>query len=345
MKKKTLRLFAIALVLVIFTNSCGISNSIDTDFDDPDSQNDVLYDDAEPDIENNFDDSENEPDGFDINKEDSQEPDGFDMDDEDSQEPNDFNANEEDSQESKEDDDYYIEEIDGFVELKNYSKLSSSLQYCYNSTDDYYDKSNPFRFIWKNANETIPKIRKESTIGITNPWEEVNLVKIDPADAQYMIPMNFWDDLIDDEEMVDNYPDKLSRTIGQYSDNFDFDTGDLLSPGNPLVECNDTDLTEFVNENSFTFFEYATAFSFYGYKLIQGEKDEEFKFGGYVGTEWQEFIATPNVEFYKVYYSNTDSFIEIPTEKTKNGYFSVDFSDLEPGIYYVSTYQTFIELV
>lgn len=95
------------------------------------------------------------------------------------------------------------------------------------------------------------------------------------------------------------------------------------------------------------FFETESSFSgFKGYKLLDGQKNEKFTFGGYVGTEWQEFVATANVEYYKVYYNNGNSPDKIiPTEKTKNGYFSVDFSDLEPGIYYVSTYSTFIELV
>jgi hypothetical protein len=163
-----------------------------------------------------------------------------------------------------------------------------------------------------------------------------------------MVPLNFGDDPTGDD--VDDFPDNLGGnglTFAYPSDNIDFDSGDLLNPGNPLVECNNEDLTKFVNSNCDSFV-YSANFSLYrGYKVVTGDKNQEFTFGGYVGTQWQEFTSKACVEYYKIYANKNGEKITktIPTEKTKDGYFKVDFSSIDSGIYYVSTYNTFIELV
>lgn len=219
--KKVFLSFVIVLSLVLFTNSCAVSSN--SKVDDSNSS-DISNNDFQQD---SFVDAKSGSDKLDLTETLSQ---------------------------TTEDDGEYVEEINGFVELKSYSKRSSHCDACYDTIDDRYNKNNPFVFIWKNANESIPKIRRDSVVGITSPWENIYVIKINTDEARYMVPLNFWYYITDDEEEVEDMPHKLSDTIGLYSDNFEFDTGDLLSAGNPLEECNDQDLTEFVNDNSFAFF-------------------------------------------------------------------------------------------
>lgn len=245
-------------------------------------------------------------------------------------------------------DGFVDEYVDDAVLLKQYSNTCNELNPCYDSENS----ETGFILIWKNTDEIIPKIRRNQIVGITDSYEEVKIVPVGSSSPQYMVPLNFGNNPVED---VDDFPDNLNDNgidFAYSNDNIDFDKGDLLKPGNPLTECNNEDLSTFVNNNCDTFV-YDTNGGGWGlpqyrkYKVVAGNKNQEFVFGGYVYTEWQEFTTKACVEYYKIYANkNGDKLSKtIATKKTKNGYFSVDFSNIEPGIYYVSTYDTFIELV
>ena len=75
--------------------------------------------------------------------------------------------------------------------------------------------------------------------------------------------------------------------------------------------------------------------------LIDAEKDEKFIIGGYKGTEWVEYEFFADVPFW---YQDSYEKVTVPVEKTRNGYFTVDLSGLEPGLYYNSTNDRMIEI-
>ncbi len=244
----------------------------------------------------------------------------------------------------------YITENDkGFVELKQYSNRSgkSDGTCSYESSFDK-NKNNYFIFVWKNANENIPKIKKDSIVGVTSPYSEIKYIPISETKPQYFVPINFF------EDKYNFYGDTLTGTnsLSTYrsEDNIDFsikkDADKLTDPGNPIIECNGEDIGAFIDNNSVCIYKINTMSSD-GYKLIKGEKNQAFTFGGYVGTEWKEFTSKACVAGYSIYRTgNNESITQtIPTQKTKDGYFSVDFSNLDSGIYYITTFNTFIELV
>lgn len=243
---------------------------------------------------------------------------------------------------------YVIKNEDGIVELKSYTSRSNMLNPCY----DTEDSETGFIMVWKNANEIIPKIRKDDKIAIYDTYDEIKVVPVGNAIPLYMVPLNFGSDPVRD---VAEFPVNMEANgihFAYPSDNIDFDSGELLNPGNPLTECNDKDLTSFVNDNSDNFV-YNTNGDGWGlasyrkYKVIKGEKNQEFTFGGYVGTDWKEFTSKACIEYYKIYANKNGDKISksIPTKKTKNGYFTVDFSKFKSGVYYISTYNVFVELV
>lgn len=227
------------------------------------------------------------------------------------------------------------ENADGIVEIRKPEHTKCD------SRNPLKDASgNPFIFIWKNANEEVPKISKNSKVGIYETYGELDFIPIGTAEPQYTVPMNFID-----ERDVDDKPDLFSggifygnQGISHYVDNADFDTGNYLKSGNPLEECNGEKLADFVNANCDTFD---------SFKLIKAEKNQKFEFGYYYGTKWETFFVEACVEYYKVYPKTQDEKITItvPTQKTKEGYYSVDLSTMTPGLYYISTFQCFVELV
>lgn len=231
---------------------------------------------------------------------------------------------------------------DGIVELKSYSETSYELNPC---TTTYSDYSNAYIVVWKHADEPIPKIKKDTTVGIYNTYDSIDIVPIGDTMPQYTVPLNFFDSgfgMGSDDGTVDDFPDELTATTKYFPDK-----NDLMSPGCPLTECNGQELVEYVNSHSSVFY-YEMSYYSVGYKLLNAQKNEEFTFGGYVGTEWREITVPAYLEYYNVHKSNTSQekiTQTVATEKTKNGYFAVDFSGFEPGIYYVATYDTFIELV
>lgn len=229
------------------------------------------------------------------------------------------------------------------IHLFSYSKSSASFNPCYDYVDDAYD-DNVLRYIvcWKNANEMIPKIDKNALVGITDANDEISLLPINGESPTYAVPVNFANNVTREQDDVYSLPDFIDVKS-------DIDGTDLKNQLKQSTECNGQNLKTFINANS-DYFVYRGGTMggplWECYKLLIGEKNQEFTFGGYFGTNWEEMSAVACLEYYKIPENkNENTFQKVKTEKTKNGYFKVDLSGLDSGIYYVSTYDTFIELV
>lgn len=221
---------------------------------------------------------------------------------------------------------------DGVIELKGAG--GRCFHPCYDKS--YYER---YILVFKNVDTTIPKIKKEATIGIyTNNYESILLLPVDVSSPKYTVNMNFYRL---NKELVETRPSIFWSYGSQYTTMPDF-SGRYA----PISECNGIDLETFINKNSEYFYHMRDISSHDGYKLLTAQKNQQFEFGGYVGTKWESFIAKADIEYYKIdAYSDDNENKEIPVEKTKNGYFTVDFSNLKPGFYYILEYDCFVELV
>lgn len=227
---------------------------------------------------------------------------------------------------------------DGVVKLEKYSETAT---YDYPCVKGYTEeeKENPFKLVYKHVDEVIPKISKASTIGIYDEKDEIKLIPLSETTPKYTVPLNFYDNPgpYVDEERVNDFPKCILHfNVGH----FNSDSPLIAAHGTKkLEECNGQDLKTFINSRSNRFHTYGV----YGdeYKIIDANKNEKFTFGGYCNTSWEEFTVKPLMEYYEVY----TSVITIPVEKTKKGYFQVDFSNIETGLYFVVEYNSYIELV
>lgn len=73
--------------------------------------------------------------------------------------------------------------------------------------------------------------------------------------------------------------------------------------------------------------------------MFASEQPASFTCGTYIGTDWTEEVVSIDIPCYIVQNKGfTDEFpgkaeIDLPVEKTKSGYFVIDYSELEPGRY------------
>lgn len=65
--------------------------------------------------------------------------------------------------------------------------------------------------------------------------------------------------------------------------------------------------------------------------VLKATYGEEFSFGYYSGTNFVEDICVADAFYYII--DDRNSYISLPSTKTKDGYFSIDFSELSPGYY------------
>lgn len=238
---------------------------------------------------------------------------------------------------TEQEDDFAPTNKDGVIELQNGD--CRALKPCYDTVPD--DK---YILVFKSVNSTIPKIKKDATVGIyNNNYETIDVLPVDVSHPRYTVNLNFY---FLNKENVHDYPERflLSQNFSAYKGTKD---SQYLALTSPITECNGEDLTKFVNQNSEIFYYMRGITSHDGYKLLTAKKDQQFEFGGYVGTQWESITVKADVEYYKVnaYSDDNEKIKKIPVEKTKNGYFTVDFSGLKSGVYYILTYDTFVEIV
>ncbi len=232
--------------------------------------------------------------------------------------------------------------------LENLSPSSYFLYPCYNSSDD--TRNNAFCFIWKNTNESIPKLNKKDKVGIYKTLDEVELIRVDEK-PNYTVAMNFIKgDGYPKAFQDDGFGSNNISGITNAHNNIDFDVGNIAHNGNPITECNEKELNEFIDANCDLFFYHEPTFGYHsdkGYKLLNAKKNEKFVFGGYVGTSYESFEAKATVEYYKILdvANGNETAFYAPVNKTKNGYFEVDLSEVEPGIYFATDFYQFVELI
>lgn len=231
------------------------------------------------------------------------------------------------------------EYVNDAIILRQYSKTShilGSLGCCY----DYDDSLKKKCYIYKDANEPIPKIKKNSLVGVTDGQEYIEYIYAGYKKPIYMIYANFCYHFGDDKQI---------ETRTAFIDTF-YETGCILKQLDEITEINNEEASTFVKNHSIGVgINYSNLPN--KYIFITGDKNEEFVFGGFPenSSEYTEVKLKASTEVYKCkYVEGNAGFVEpeiIYTQKTKNGYFSVDFSNLPNGIYYIETYQSFIELV
>ena len=184
----------------------------------------------------------------------------------------------------------------------------------------------------------------QKTIAIyTAAYDSVSFVPV-ISEAKYTVGYDFENSIDYDigHVKVSGFPSIITGGIsgiqGQLSPYSSYGFVELTSPGHPIQECNGMALKNFMEENGKEYF--SSGYSYYPHLYIVAEPNETFTFGGYIGTEWVEEELKADVEFYEI-----DGAITIIPEKTKNGYFTLDCSELTPGLYYVIEFDTFVELV
>lgn len=232
------------------------------------------------------------------------------------------------------------ENEDGVVRLNQYTETAHCISgdgllfYGQNRFDNKDDK---FYFICKDVEDKIPSINKSETIGIYTAFYDNELTFIPIMDdPRYTVNLNFGD-IIGDGSGVYNFPKELIRHT--FGGNGDFASSGLIDPGNPLTECNGKDLTDYINSRSIGFY---SLFDGSDYKILEAERNEKFIFGGYVGTAYKTVDIVADKEFYL---AKTNGVFTLPIERTKNGYFTVNLSDVDPGVYYIDEYDTFVRFV
>lgn len=80
------------------------------------------------------------------------------------------------------------------------------------------------------------------------------------------------------------------------------------------------------------------------YNVLRAEKGEKFSFSYFSGTEYLKDTVIADHYYYII--EEYTKYISLPTTKTTEGYFFVDYSELNPGYYWFSAgdYDTIIEI-
>lgn len=239
------------------------------------------------------------------------------------------------------------EDVDAKDTNEEIIELKNSDSYFINAVCNEYgqkDSKDFFGLAFMNANDTIQLLDRSKTIAIYTAYDSVSFVPV-ISDAKYTVGYDFENGIDYDTEhiKVSDFPDIITGGIsgiqGQLSPYSSYGFSELTSPGHPIQECNGMLLENFMAENSKEYFVRSSGY-YYSHLYIEAEPNATFTFGGYIGTEWVEEELKADVEFYEI-----DGAITIVPEKTKNGYFTLDCSELDSGLYYVIEFDTFVEIV
>ncbi len=234
---------------------------------------------------------------------------------------------------------------DGVIPLGHYTD-AASLGLCktqlYPKDEEHlftlepFTEGDPYYTIVKSAHTSIPKVDRKNTIAIYGEnYDSLSMIPIGDI-SYYTFNLNF----ADSESLTPNltsffkHPIRLSR---QLKESVLWKNG--LADTVPIEECNGVPIIDFVQSNSESFVQSEQE---QYYTLIKAQGGKNYEFGGYTGTTWISNTITPDLELYKV---PQDAGVVLQTNKTKNGYFTVDCSNLKPGIYYISAYNTMLQFV
>lgn len=231
----------------------------------------------------------------------------------------------------------YIEKNeDGVIPLEDLENADIDwlfhCRYGYKYEDDRFDEEDDCSVIVKFSQENPQKINQSDTLAVYEAINEVDFYKITNGPI-YTMPWHFgrYNSYNDESEVsssVCKFPPSRSEKA------FDME----------IEEINDTNYADFVNNNSITFSYYKNInlerWSHF-IKILDLNKNQEIKLGGYVGTQWVEQTYSETIECYLMEYNP----IEVSTSKTKNGYFTIDISSLDQGLYYIPHFHRIVEIV
>ncbi len=242
---------------------------------------------------------------------------------------------------------------DGIIPLKKYStwcqndgKRHVRLEQAIDHHEFYsIPIENQCELFFRDGNEPIIKIRKSDTIGFYDTTEKLNFVCItDEPNYSPMLGIFRGSDMC-----IDNLigSDDFSY---DYVFSWDYEYYDVgIMDRKDITDCNNQDLTEFTNNNSTKYYRERDHLTdgWKGEALLNAEKDQEFTFGYYQNNQFLTFTVKATGIYYEENYGEHggDLNIVITPERTGNGYYSVNLSSLESGIYYIRELETFIELV
>lgn len=195
-----------------------------------------------------------------------------------------------------------------------------------------WEGENTFILVRKKIDETVPQVNLSSPIAVREYYEYFFFYPI-TSEPLYTIPFLF------------ELSFKLNP-LGGICNCFQghYPTSDLISSGgyhHDILECNGMELEDFLNAHA----EVVTLGSKGNYPaaLISADKNEIFTFGGAAtGKEWSELEVSADIEYYKLYNGNS---IRCETTRNEKGYFVIDTTNLQKGLYYVSQINLLIEFV
>ena len=187
-----------------------------------------------------------------------------------------------------------------------------------------YDEGGHF-FVYGNNDVRIPVFSKNANIAIYTDVDELTFIKI-TSDIHYAPDIRF--------KKYDEFEyEKAPRTINWLGiPLYNFCNSDE-------VEINGENYDDFLDKHAISLREDYYVPNYFA--LIDAEKGERFTIGGYEGTKWVEYDFYADVPFW---YQDTYEKVTVPVEKTRNGYFTVDLSGLETGLYYNLTNDRMAEI-
>ena len=166
------------------------------------------------------------------------------------------------------------------------------------------------------SDSRIAVFNKNDTMAIYIDRDELEFIKI-TSDIKYAPNLNFDYDLFEGVITYDKAPRRIDG-LGTWLYNF-YQSDE--------IEMNGEDYKEFLDKHAINM----RTGSVEHISLIDGKKGEKFVVAGYYGTSWEACEFYADVPFWII-----DSYekLTVPIEKTRNGYFIVDLSGVEPGVYY-----------
>ena len=187
-----------------------------------------------------------------------------------------------------------------------------------------YDEGGHF-FVYGSSDVRIPIFGKNESVAIYTDVDELTFIKI-TSDTHYAPDIRF--------KKYDGFEyDKAPRRIdGLGTWHYNFNDSDE-------IEINGENYDDFLDKYAVSLREDYYVSNYFA--LIDAEKGEKFTIGGYEGTKWVEYDFYADVPFW---YQDTYEKVTVPVEKTRNGYFTVDLSGLESGLYYNLTNKQMIEI-
>ena len=176
-----------------------------------------------------------------------------------------------------------------------------------------YDKGNHlliygYDFVG-NEQLKIPIFNKNLPVAIYFDADELTFIKI-TSDTHYAPNLNF----AGYRSVYDKSPYIFNASVVA-DPKYNFENSDE-------VEINGENYDEFLDKH---------AVRFKGFVFLEAEKGEKFTIGGYREAEWVEYDFYADVPFW---YQDSYEEVTVSVEKTRNGYFTVDLSGLESGLYY-----------